>query len=248
MVLGILPVLNKEPSSLNSFLQPAIDELKELRNCGMKIRTYDHPTGVIVKGMLLVVTADVPACRKIGGYLAHSANYGCSKCLKVFPGKVGEKDYSGFDQKNWPKRTHSYHVESIKEIEEANSTNKRKKLETEYGCRYSKLMDLPYYDSVEMAVIDPMHCLFLAVAKRFFGLLVDREILTPAKLNKVDLLAKELKCASSQGRIPPKLNSNWKTMNAQEWKAWVLTYSSYCFQFVIPRRYYDVWTGFVLEC
>jgi len=43
------------------------------------------------------VTCDLPAGRKVCGFLSHSATLGCSKCLKEFPGAVGNKDYSGFD-------------------------------------------------------------------------------------------------------------------------------------------------------
>ena len=33
----------------------------------------------------------MPAGRKACGFLSHSALLGCTKCLKVFPGSVGNK-------------------------------------------------------------------------------------------------------------------------------------------------------------
>ena len=38
-------------------------------------------------------------------------------------------------------------------------------LESTFGCRYSILLDLPYFDPVRMTIIDPMHNLFLGTAK-----------------------------------------------------------------------------------
>ena len=91
---------------------------------------------------ILRVACDIPVC----GFLAHSANYGCSKCLKKFPGGVGEKDYSGFVRSDWPKRTVEEHRKNVNLIKKCTTLAERKKLETSYGCRYSCLLDLPYFN------------------------------------------------------------------------------------------------------
>ena len=44
-----------------------------------------------VRCLLLGVSCDLPAGRKVCGFLA---KFGCSKCLKEFPGSVGSMDYS----------------------------------------------------------------------------------------------------------------------------------------------------------
>lgn len=51
-----------------------------------------------VRCALLCVACDLPAGRKLCGFLGHSAKFGCSKCLKVFPGSAGTMNYSGFDR------------------------------------------------------------------------------------------------------------------------------------------------------
>ena len=61
---------------------------------------------VLVRCALLCVACDIPASRKVCGFLGHSATYGCSKC---FPGQVGKKDYSGFDRSQWKERTLEEH-------------------------------------------------------------------------------------------------------------------------------------------
>ena len=52
----------------------------------------------MVRCALIGVPCDMPAGRKACGFLSHCALLGCTKCLKVFPGSVGNKDYSGFDR------------------------------------------------------------------------------------------------------------------------------------------------------
>ena len=56
---------------------------------------------------------DLPAGRKVCGFLGHNATLGCSKCSKKFPGDL-IKDYSGFnDIAEWPKQTNEVHRENI---------------------------------------------------------------------------------------------------------------------------------------
>jgi len=56
---------------------------------------------------------DVPACRKVGGFVGHGAAKGCSICLKSFVSPshtFGDKlDYSGFNPESWPHRTVDEH-------------------------------------------------------------------------------------------------------------------------------------------
>ena len=90
---------------------------------------YAH--NVIVKGALLCVACDIPASRKVCGFLGHNANLGCSKCLKRFPGGFGSKDYSGFDRTLWPERTLSEHKVNVMRIRQCTTKTERDKLQTE---------------------------------------------------------------------------------------------------------------------
>ncbi len=53
----------------------------------------------------------------------------------------------------WTIRSKTKHLDDIK------STTKtmRKGLESELGCRYTVLLDLPYFNLIKMLTIDPMH-------------------------------------------------------------------------------------------
>ncbi len=85
VLVGIVPSLESEPHSLQYFLEPLTEELKIIWK-GVNMKTQCHPSGVSVRGALLCAAADIPAARKLCGFLGHSAKLGCSQCLKPFPG------------------------------------------------------------------------------------------------------------------------------------------------------------------
>lgn len=41
-------------------------------------------------------------------------------------------------------------------------------MESELGCRYSCLLQLPYFDPVQMLSIDPMHNMYLGTTKHIY--------------------------------------------------------------------------------
>lgn len=49
---------------------------------------------------------------------------------------------------------------------DAATKTQRSELEVDKGSRFTQLMNLPYYNCVRFAIIDPMHNLFLGTPKR----------------------------------------------------------------------------------
>ena len=48
--------------------------------------------------------------------------------------------------------------------------------ELQLGCRYSVLVDLPYFDPIRMLLIDPMHNLYMGTAKHItFDILIGKK-------------------------------------------------------------------------
>ena len=80
----------------------------------MNICTQNGKREELIQAAVICVSCDLPAGHKTCGFLGHSATLGCSKCFKKFPGKVGEKDYSGFNRSLWPKRSNQQHRNDIK--------------------------------------------------------------------------------------------------------------------------------------
>lgn len=105
ILLGILPGPSEPEKNINQFLRPLVKELQQFF-VGIPMKVHGHDS---VRCLLIGVTCDMPAGRKTCGFLSHSALLGCCKCLKVFPGSVGSKDYAGFDRSKWKLRTNSNH-------------------------------------------------------------------------------------------------------------------------------------------
>ena len=248
LLVGVIPGLNKEPETLNTFLSPLVDELNALWK-GVKMSTHEHREGVRVTGSLLCAAADIPAARKLCGFLSHSAKFGCSKCFKLFPGGFGEKrNYSGFDRLLWPKRSLEKHRRDVEKIINCKSKSERTKAESNHGCRYSKLLDLKYFDIIAYHVIDPMHNLFEGTEKSMFSIWIDREIITNKDLEQVDINIKSITMPYDYGWLPNKIMSNWGSFTADQWKNWTLCISLYALKGILPDDHYKCWHTFVLAC
>lgn len=141
--------------------------------------------------------------------MSHSAHLGCSKCKKYFPSGANGLDYSGFDRENWTPRTDHSHREDIEELSHCLSKSQLYQKEKELGCRYSSLLDLPYFDAPTMLVIDPMHNLFLGLAKRFMNkILIGRGILE----NKLAIIQKRIDRIVTLGEFLKKLSHHYTAL------------------------------------
>ena len=80
ILLGIIPNLTHEPNTLEYLLRPLVEELKIFYKDGIHLPKTDR----LIKCVLICVTCDLPATRKVCGFLGHSAKLGCSRCLLDF--------------------------------------------------------------------------------------------------------------------------------------------------------------------
>ena len=180
--------------------------------------------------------------------LGHSATQGCSRCSKSFPGGIGEKVYGGFDRENWPTRTHETHCQQMREIQQSRSKGDKEDLEKRYGTRYSVLIELPYFKPIQMAIVDPMHNLFLGTAKHMLNLWRANNILDNDKFDQIDSRLQGIEAASDVGKLPTKLVSSYNKFTADEFKNWTLLFSLYALKGVIDDKHFKCWQKFVLAC
>ena len=172
MLVGILPGPS-EPRNVNSFLEPLVEELTEFFD-GKELRVHGVHSTAKVRCALLCAACDLPAGRKLCGFLSYTATYGCSRCLVQFPGEVGNKDCSGFNRDSWPKRSVAQHRVVASEIRECNTMTSVAEKESSSGYRYTKLLDLPYFSPTRMLVVDPMHNLYLGTGNHMLKRYLDR--------------------------------------------------------------------------
>ena len=96
MVL-LIPGPNEPQLEINSFLSPLVDELLEFLH-GIQLKVYSFPTPRIIK----CVACDMPAARKVSGFLGHSSKLASS--------------FSGFTAHQFKKWTNIYTLFALRDI------------------------------------------------------------------------------------------------------------------------------------
>lgn len=201
----------------------------------------------LVKCALLCVACDIPACRKVNGFLGHSATLGCSKCLKKFPGSVGNKDYSGFNISEWLPRKSTQHRKNVKAINACRTQAGKKELESRLGCRYSVLLDLPYFDPIRMAIIDPMHNLLLGTAKHVLKQIWrDKNMIDKKDYEDIQSCVDSVQVPPDLGRIPSKILSSFSGLTADQLKNWTNIFSLFAMHNQLESNDFECWRHFVL--
>ena len=116
IVISIIPGPHEPKLNINTYLKPFVEELQDLYKgvtlpCSSGILSQWH-----VRACVVCFAADIPASRKVCGFLGHGARLGCNKCYKPFfsdDATFEEKpNYGGFDRETWEPRTASRHRES----------------------------------------------------------------------------------------------------------------------------------------
>lgn len=83
ILIGLIPGPSEPKLSINSYLTPLVEELKEAWDKGMHLTIFNG-ISVTFRVALFCVSSDIPASRKICGFLGHNAKFGCNKCMKPF--------------------------------------------------------------------------------------------------------------------------------------------------------------------
>ena len=225
LIAGIIPG-PKEPSltEMNSYLRPLVKELKSLWSDGFTMKHKGE--NITVHAALLATVCDIPATAKLGGFLGHSSKHACWKCSKNFPYNrvLNRVDFSGVDIGTL--RTHDQHKENALRALSAITPTQRNQIETETGSRFTELMNLPYYDCIRYAIIDPMHNLLLGTPKRLFTKQwVNSGLLNKQTLEEIQDIVNNCIVPNGIGWIPHKISANFTKLTVDEWKNWTLLFS-----------------------
>ena len=181
------------------------------------------------------------------GLLGHGACLGCSHCLKKFTGTIGSMDYSVFDRENWANRRREIHMERALHTLTAKTPAERSKLESSTWCRYPILLELPYFDPIQMLLIDPMHNLFLGTSKHFFRVIILPK-LNNVKSNEIEKKINSFLLPPHMGRLPKYIDSSFTSFTADQWKNWTVYYSLPCLKEILNIEELECWRHFILGC
>ena len=172
ILVGVIPGPKEPKQTLNPLIAPFVEELLCAYD-GWQLPISDSNIGettVCIRACLASIVCDIPTMRKICGFLSHAAKLGCSKCLKQFTKDsfTDKTDYSGFDLASWTPRTLLDHKAHCEELNNCTTKSDLENKESDYGCRYSLLLDLPNFDPIRFGVIDFMHNMLLGMPKHIF--------------------------------------------------------------------------------
>ncbi|KIJ31782.1 hypothetical protein M422DRAFT_97456, partial [Sphaerobolus stellatus SS14] len=103
--------------------------------------------------------ADMPGSRK---------TVGSSQCILC--GMIHKDVVAGclLDPQAWQRVTLKQYLDKAQKWKNAKTLNERETLYKKIGIRWSPLLRLPYWNPVKLAVVDPMHALFLNLVKIHF--------------------------------------------------------------------------------
>jgi hypothetical protein len=216
-LVGILPGPHEPSHDINSFIDPLVADLGQFWN-GVEL-TVKGSGKQKIRCAVVCVSCDIPAGRKLCDFLSHSARLGCSRCYKPFPGSVGNMDYSGFNRDTWQPRTQTKHRQDVDSVMACKTKTERKTAESTLGCRYSLLLKLSYFDPVVMLAIDPMHNLFLGIAKHHLqSILITSGLITNAHFSVVQDCIDRFLAPPDIGRIPTKIQSGFHLLQLSNLK------------------------------
>ena len=246
ILVGIIPGPKEPKLTINSYLEPLVDELKEFWS-GVNL-TLPSDNNIKVRVCLICVTCDVPAIRKVCGFVGHKARLGCSKCLCEFNHLQGGGLQCLGNLGEWDLRDLEQHKKRCEESLQCKSFSALKKFSAKFGVRFSNLLNIPYFNPVKCHVIDPMHNLLLGTSKHMLEVWVKLELLTKNSFDAIEKAASLLSCPNDIGRLPLKIGSSFSGFTADQWKMWTLAYSAVVLKGIIPDNHLRIWLLFVRAC
>ena len=230
LIISILPGPNEvRLHKINHYLAPMVDELGSLWG-GMTLnRTYEYREGRQIRAALILVSCDIPAARKICGHV--SALAACHRCEKRGNYENHQHNFTGMeDMDEWfIARDSSQHRQNAIGWRRCNSDAARTRFVKQTSVRWSELLRLPYFDPIRFLTVDPMHCLFLGIAKWIVKRIwVDEGVLTPDNLKNIQRKMNKIQVPADLGRIPRKIDcgEGFSNFTADQWRTFFTIYAT----------------------
>jgi len=148
-------------------------------------------------------------------------------------------------------RSSIQHRENALGWRRCNSDAARKRYVKVTGVRWSELLRLSYFDPIRFLTIDPMHCLFLGIAKWIVKRIwIEEGILTLDSLNIIQKRMDEFQIPSDLGRIPGKINvgEGFSNFTADQWRIFFTIYATTTLWEFLPAVDRKILNHFVRVC
>ena len=83
LLVGLIPGPHEPQRNINTFIKPLVNDLLKFW-AGIEMYIASSNYRKVIRCAVLCVACDLPAGRKLCGFLGHSARLRCSRCLKEF--------------------------------------------------------------------------------------------------------------------------------------------------------------------
>ena len=158
------------------------------------------------------------------------------------------RDYSRYDKETWPARDLKIHKEKSEDYKNARTESDQTSIAKTFGMRYSCLNELPYFNPIRFSVVDPMHNLYLGIAKHVMNVWKSRGVLTNSDFDVMEETVSNIVTPNYVGRMPLKIGSSFAGFSADQWKNWVTIFSPIALKDVLPANDLKCWLLFVRAC
>ena len=213
--------------------------------------TFEYQKGRNVRAALILVSCDIPAARKICGHISALAS--CHRCEKKANYENRKHNFAGMaDMDEWfILRDSDQHRQDAYEWRRCNSNASRKRFVQQNGVRWSELLRLTYFDPIRFIIVDPMHCLFLGIAKWIVKRIwIENDILTKKDLKQIQTKMNKFQVPSDVGRIPKKIDcgKSFSNLTADQWRNFFTIYATVSLWQYLSDKDRKILTYFVRVC
>ena len=108
ILVGVIPGPCEPSLTVNTYLSTLVSDLLRLWT-GVELKQPGTDATTTFRCALLGVACDLPAARKVCGFLSYSANLGCSRCFQSFSEGFERRNYVHFDREHWIVRSNDRH-------------------------------------------------------------------------------------------------------------------------------------------
>src|SRR5947208_3236445 len=211
----------------------------------------DHSEVKKIRLAVICCANDIPAARKLCGHIsAKAACYRCHKRANV----VGRRsNFGGFDDiSEWfHDRDPEEHRTNAEAWRYCTTRDERDAHVSANLVRWSEMLRLPYFNPIRHLIVDPMHCLFLGIAKWIVKKLwIDGGKLSKSDFKLMENRAKQIKLPADMGRIPYKISTGdgFFGFTADQWKSFILIYAIPLMWDLLVTSNRNILANFVKAC
>ena len=99
-----------------------------------------------------------------------------------------------------------------------------------------------------MAIVDPMHNLFLGTAKHVIRVWKEKNLINENDFKGMQEKIDDIQCPADIGRLPRKIYTGFSGFTADQFKNWAIIFSMYVLKDYLPKEQLLCWQKFVQAC